>query len=455
MVNVKIKRVMLFICILSAIIIVFCLKSFDKEIRALRICVDLEHTGSIHATSGADIESVMESFCMLLEQNCGITNVEVEILPSSGSERATAIDRLRVEIMSGSGPDVFLMKCARKNALEPAEALFPIPEKILESGLFLVLDEYMNDAEFMDAENLNPTVMKAGSTDEGQQIIPISYRIPVTCFEKSTVTHSPSKENTWYTLIESNDVDLNSAAAWMDLTESSIYRDYYGPQLEYILGALADYRKEELLFTEEELLQRTQEALALAEQASNGDFQDAHKHYQRFLGVNFNFFPQTTGVDRENAISENTALTMVPLYSDDGGVAASILSYAAINRNTKRPEDAFKVIDYLFSNEIVHNSALHGYFFESKSGIPIQMDLMQQADPMGNGKSIPQYSMTDENFAALSDVRDQITYVSFEGGLSVELERMFIECHELYLQGEDITPAVEKAYKTMKMMMAE
>lgn len=96
--------------------------------------------------------------------------------------------------MSGSGPDVFIMRCDEKASWHTEQALFQIPEQAIESGLFLPLDDYIENAQFIEWDKLTPIVMEAGRNEEGQLILPLTYNIPITFFRAPDVSHTPSKE---------------------------------------------------------------------------------------------------------------------------------------------------------------------------------------------------------------------------------------------------------------------
>ncbi len=47
--------------------------------------------------------------------------------------------------MSGKGPDVFIVACPGGVFNNPSEALFAVPEKAMQNGLFLTLDDYIEN----------------------------------------------------------------------------------------------------------------------------------------------------------------------------------------------------------------------------------------------------------------------------------------------------------------------
>ena len=128
--------------------------------------------------------------------------------------------------------------------------------------------------------------------EEGQQIIPVSYTIPVSVYKQSEVTYTPSRETTWMEMLETEDEALAATAVWTDITGlskqgSPLMKDR-DVLLEFILGDLADYTEEKLLFTEEELQQRFSEVMELADRYTQGEFDSAPLHYNDFLGCYFN-----------------------------------------------------------------------------------------------------------------------------------------------------------------------
>ncbi|MBP3705282.1 MAG: hypothetical protein J6I98_07105 [Clostridia bacterium] len=103
-----------------------------KESVPLRICVDL---GLTHA-GASSVSSAVYDLIAPLESSGKISNIEVEYIPQEGSERESALKRLRVELMSGEGPDVFIMECVAGTHLYGGGTLFPMPEKAMEAGIF-------------------------------------------------------------------------------------------------------------------------------------------------------------------------------------------------------------------------------------------------------------------------------------------------------------------------------
>ena len=120
---------------------------------------------------------------------------------------------------------------------------------------------------------------------------------------------------------------------------------------EFILGDLADYSSGKLLFTEDEVIQRVNDLCSLydttAAVAPDGKemYPYSVTNFGMQLAENMSLLPKEPVPEdgRAECFYGTEPLTLVPLYSDDGGVTASIMSFAAINRNSQRPEEAFTV----------------------------------------------------------------------------------------------------------------
>ena len=100
---------------------------------------------------------------------------------------------------------------------------------------------------------------------------------------------------------------------------------------------------------------------------------------------------------------------MIPVYNVSGGVTANITTFAAINRNARRPDEAFIIIDYLLDSDVQQASPLFEYRME---GLPVYT---------GTGNSdTPQESywqMNETNYKAVTAVQEQINVANFPGPL--------------------------------------
>lgn len=212
--------------------------------------------------------------------------------------------------------------------------LFEFPQKSMENGLFLPLDDYMeNHAQFADWDKQEQVILEAGRNDEGQQIIPLDYSFGVQVHPKSSVDlEKPDHPVTFEEalsdpeLSELYSVFYNCSSNFMYGGE--INEDSFSPGLAcLIMGMPADFEKEELGFTEEELLSVMDTMFSLPKDQG---LEGTGTGYKEIIDVGF--LPQY-----------DQPFTILPLYTTDGVLHANISSFIAINRNTKRPEGSLHV----------------------------------------------------------------------------------------------------------------
>ena len=413
----------------------------------LRILMDLGDAGSYSAA--------IKSFLYELETSLGIDNVVVEFLPSgidAGSGmlnkgtvavRETAMDRLRVEIMAGEGPDLFLMSYQAQSiygdmglVVDYTDVLFKYPEQAMEIGLFLPLDDYIeNHAEYANWDNFTDSVMAAGRNEEGQQLIPISYSMPLLILPKETWDYTPAKELTWDDMM--HDPELLPYSLDLANCRETDGEDTYatGWLLPHVMGTLADYEKEELLFTEEELLQRVKEILAM----------EPTDAYETIHGAKEVSWSAASELSHSGAIRP---LTILPMYSADGGVTVTIDRYAAINRNSKKADEAFRILDYLMSKSMHQYSEFHRSVLSSGGAFPMDEEFFCDAEHwLYNRES----SMMPENYEELCEMRSQITGANFDGELVQLLSGVLSDCiHEQNYGDKTVEEVVHEAYENMQ-----
>ena len=300
--------------------------------------------------------------------------------------------------------------------------------------------------------------MEAGRNEEGQQLVPLTYMLPAAMYRKSDVQHTPT-QMTWEEM--QNTKELQDAVVRLGAGYTSY--GYKDDPIEFILGDLANYKDEILLFTEEELLEHVEEICKYSTEYIENKYAEKRYCSKTHLGAGFN----NTGGEGDfssnggilNGLTEHDPLTLVPLYSDDGGSTAVITAFAAVNRNTKYPEEAFKVIDLPMSTDRQANSDLFHKFIYHKldyKGMPLHEDLMSSQYIMKGSRSQNLwFSLTDENFSAVCAVRDTISNVHFADALTAVLESMMDDCFRAYENGEDYTQIVHEAYAAMDQMVSE
>lgn len=389
-----------------------------KDTGPLRICVDLGYN--------ADLSAIFENMLGTVADYDGPEDVEVEYIPADGADRESMIKHLKTELMSGSGPDLFLVDTYIKNDVP----MFPIPEQMLERRVFLPLDEYIENAQFAQWDRMTSIVMEAGRGSEGQMLVPMSYTVPLTCYRAGDYQHIISAGLTWQDMMN-DDSGMFRQCGYFFRPGT---RDCYTSS---VFTRLADYGEEELLFTQDELFSLLEQKLRLEGEFNAGAWDGLPKCYQRPMSLDFSPIRFEVGYTSSETLSGGTPMIMVPMYNQDGGVTAKIANFAAINRNSKRPGDAFFVLDFLMGREAMRYSEVYKYItYYDLLSIPMDED-------MGTGELSFQHNapLAPENLDQFRQVRDSITYAGFSNILDKYFDRLLID--SLTILYEDGGDAVE------------
>ena len=409
----------------------------------LRLCADFG-VGHVLDPSGGQ-EGAVKAFLRSVADRGGPTDVEIELIPWSGSERQTALNRIRVELMSGQGPDIFITNCISSGYASEDQALFQYPEQAMRRVLFLKLDDYIENAQFAEWDRMTPAVMDAGKWEDGQYLLPLGYSFPLSVFLSDDVQPYPAS-TTWAQVAEGNDPVLNTTARPLmhsgELNGTpSVWEGSEG-YLSQTWKELADYDSETLLVSEEEILQRTKELLSLRENGPETSF----PHFRAIMdGYLFHPGEIMDPALRElrQGIYQTDSMTMVPLYCDEGGAVAMIHTFAGINAGTKRPEDAFFVLDVLMMAEIQPHLALYNIWTD---------EAMTVNEDVAFGKS-------ESVLAAFAEARSQLTSARFVTPLDALINESLAEYEWRKRSNEateeTLSELVSEAYSKMKKALDE
>ena len=433
-----------------ALIMALCLPGCgQKDTGPLRICLDLDIRDTMVNQATHDFEKILET----LAESGGAQEFEIELVPPEGEERMGALTRLHTQILSGDGPDLFIINSGWQDDL-----VFPYPEKAARNGLLLNLDKLMEKSQYTDWDQQVQTVLNAGKTEKGQFIIPLSYQFNMSCFLKEDVTHTPSKDITWEQMAESGDI-IDLASISFDGGSPQKKHSTVDRTVHNTLGKLADYDKEELLFTAEDLKARIHKNLELMDLSENKEFGDTPTYYQALVGPGFNTHVSNFHIQADT-IKEDVPLTYIPLYSKTGGVTAAVRSYAAISAGSRHKEEAFLVLDYLLGLESQQGTGFYNQFLAGEGtflGFPMDSRLMSEGYPVSLAGGAKKWSLTDENFQGLCAVRDAITAVNFFDTVTFGLYNLESDCidvHTGYTEG-DVDALIDEACRVLGMSLKE
>lgn len=363
-------------------------------------------------------------------------NAELVVIPENKDAAEIKISELRTEIMSGSGPDIFILEGMSPTMQEKRNVLFLNPEKMMYTEVFLPLDDLIEQAEYMQPDTWNQKILESGQTEEGQLILPICYEYYAYAFRTSDLENPQNIPSSWEELLVCEEKPIRKE------TVSKILMSYYS-----IFGKLVDYQNEMLFFSEEEFLTEMQKVISLRENYWNMEGQENIASAVVAGKVEANFFSILERDKEEH--------TIFGFPNMDGGITATVNLYAAINRNTNQQNEAFSLLDLLFSEEImcgkgvtvegrVWGSGMISQILVSRGGIPIHDEALLQLC----GK------ISEEDKRVVMEMGSQIQAVCYASDFTRELADLYWECMRIQEEGKR-NEMISRTYQALQMNLAE
>lgn len=422
---------------------------FDPQ-EPVTICFDLdgdgnerhftvdEASGQTKFTGANARKSAVEQLLREMKENGGPENVNYEFIEGRGEDREGALTRLRTEIMGGGGPDVFVI-CQQGFGND----LFKFVEKKMEEKIFLPLDGYMEQAQFMDPVGMNQAVLSGCRNSKGQQmVIPLRYNFPATMFPAEETELDLSQAHSLADMLDGSDPALTDVLAswWNPDPEWGGF--YWG--VSEVLGKRADYAKEKLLLSQEEFREAVKQLCEFAQGAEEGS------------GLSMSWIWKFRPLDK-NISWRKDPVVIVPLYNVQGGVTATISNFAAVNRNAQNPAGAFWVVDYISGEEQFQSSDIHMYM--NSYSLPIYDGLMKESTMLPYYKDNGERDKSnfiyfdDQDWQAVDAARAQITSAEFPTELDMEIEMLLSNVCDA--EGDQRDKLIDECYRKLEMLIGE
>ena len=395
--------------------------------KKLRICFDVGSILDIQNGS-SNLQSYVETFIRCLaesEKNGGLSpdDVEIEIIPSDISqttERSAILQRIRTEIMTGGGPDVFVCAADIGSYLSVHDdRLFPYVEIAKESGLFLPLDERLENLKLSPWDDMSRGIMDGGKDREGRQVLlPMIYTLPLLSFYQEDVPPNDFTGADWDDVLGGNDPVLAEQVRWFWSIGSYAGTwpsrdDNHESGISLIYPEMIDTEKGTLNFTEEELLNWIKESIPAYRLLVQEETQT--------ISLNV-LYPYTVRWDYSLHAKE-TNLTIIPLRNQHGGTTAVVTAYCAVNRNSKQADKAVAAVDILLSEGMWLNSGLiTPYNYPVNQKVLIKRNT--NTDPSSFFTST---GLTEKSFQEFLKAVEQVNAVRIPSRLDFTLETMMRE----------------------------
>lgn len=319
--------------------------------------------------------------------------VQIEVIPTDPSEREIYLQQLRTQIMSGDGPDIYLLPTgssltsdsptehSQENLLTEiaVEPLFSDVTQTMKNGVFADISSYYDADMNLNTATLNPDIMDAGVVDGSRYVLPLRYTMPLllTDPEKDLL---PEPQDAGILALAEYAIETNNAAMASGLRmpdDTSLLPrlfDYETGQIQITQEAIADYmrvyqqcralavpfetqlfstRMEEIeLFLESELPDWPYDDIC-ASVGISVDLQYYNSvHWYGELGYHWSLeeFPlYADSLPRaleQEAISRvlGKDLQAVPMRTSDGRVTAEIVYYGAVGATCKDTALAYEFL---------------------------------------------------------------------------------------------------------------
>ncbi len=358
----------LFLCLALLLMGVSCAGEGEAEDAAITLTV-LKETDHGYTQEGSYFH-VIQQTAAYYNKSHPLVNIEIQSLPEPGEERDIVLEKLRVEIMSGKGPDIFLLPV--EHQLDPetvpgaAEPLFQDVGHALRDLLFADLSPYYDADKELRKEELCAAVMDAGVVEGGRYLLPLSYTLPVLVAEEKTLEQYGLDGSALATVdalydaaLQRNDPAL-AAGVLSPLNEEWLYFSAF--------PKLYDYEKGQVLLEKEDLkgfLRKSQKLKALAGQAVAID--DRMVLSDEYLWSTESWFNEKTPLYCSNlgeaaarilAVSKaegKRELTVIPLRASDGKLTANITFFGAVGAGCPHPKEAYEFLRLFLLPEVQHN----------------------------------------------------------------------------------------------------
>ncbi len=288
-------------------------------------------------------------------------SIELEMLPSAPEEREARLEELRTEIMSGGGPDIYLLQGSGN------DALFSDATQAMRNGLFYDINTLYESDDGLGKEALVTAVMNAGAIGNARYILPLRYNFPMVYTTEAALKAAGldvEKISTGVNIL----YDTLAATGDPDWTRYS-WPWYYNSSL-CVFPNIIDYETQTVSLSTGEVMEYLQRIQALSNagitypMSSSWDIyaslsqyplNDGIVEFQKGSGFSEAFL-YVGGLDEALDVAIVTQaldmeLIMFPLRSVDGSLVANVTYWGAVGAGCEYPEVAYDFLRLLLMED--------------------------------------------------------------------------------------------------------
>ena len=355
-------------------------------------CGDTEYNGesvelwllterSISGGMNQQAEIVIEQFKEIYPN----VSVKMDILPQSEESRTAYLKKIRSEIMSGGGPDLYLMPTYAQGYPEDVnssstymEPLFASVPQQMYNGIFTDISDYYDGDRTLGKDGLMTGVMDAGLMDGARYVLPMWYDYDVLLVDMNAVAERGIDPTIFeggidelYKLAEllQDDFAAHGLAAKPDFTHTSEYIDF--PRENVLMDAqelenlARGYRRTVELSRPEDHQEEGFSYLGgyyVTQAAYPGYYCNLRMYISRGRGREGIF--STAGypfmrISMDQLVEAAATIKvreqnveMLPIRAADGRLIAEVTYYGAVGSGCKYPEIAYEFLRMFYSEEL-------------------------------------------------------------------------------------------------------
>lgn len=273
-------------------------------------------------------------------------DVELVIDSYSMNELVSSQQKIKTQLMAGSGPDLLLFNSYG------ADDVY----KLFSAGIFASLDEFMTEENGWDGEAYVTNVIDGGRFEGVQYVMPLSYQVRLALASREGLAEAgfdmaacTDNLSLMQEVAKLYDLDYSNRIL-ADLAQFSMF-----PQL--LDGEFLDYSTGELGVDSEDL-RAACEAYSRMYEEENTDGLGELGFYgcgddiverRAYLSV-------PTGIDMflmaAVALAAKETPVILPLGSSEGGAAATVALYAGIRANSENRQNAWNMLCILLDEDM-------------------------------------------------------------------------------------------------------
>lgn len=345
------------------------------------------------------VSSLAEDF---LQTHEGLT-LKVESL-TNAEEREIRLEQLRLQIMAGKGPDVYILSPNRM--LDP---LFSDIALAMGNGLFMDISQYYDADVKLDKAAFAETVMEAGVLDNRRYVLPLRFNFPV-AYVNTEVVDAAEVGKGLSGLVESAERFGRETL----VTESNFFAQYF---LSFFPEAI-DYSGETVLLKMEEVAEFLSQYRSLTtamctdvlSTITEFGHYTADDEFWAIPGVKYIYDHNSNlmlledtycmslsslndlVVNMRIAKVEGMELAAIPMTAQDGKLTATVTLCGAVGANCKNPALAYEFLSRFLLKESQWNNDLSYYadgwpVFIKESWTELNSDIFLRETKMGQNRN--------------------------------------------------------------------